>query len=71
MGIRISPGGYILTQDIVIPAGTILSQAAKEHGGRAAIEVAVGLGKDSHAWLIVPLLCIPDAPAGMIKERAQ
>lgn len=45
--------GYQTTQDIVIPAGTILRSAANERGGNVFVEAAVGFGKDFTGYLVV------------------
>lgn len=52
---------YQTTQDIVIPAGTILRQAAKERGGSGFVECVIGFGKDFTGDLVVQMH--PDAEA--------
>lgn len=42
-------------REIVIPAGTMLRQAAEERGGRAYVEAVVGLEKDFTANFVVQM----------------
>lgn len=44
---------YQVVHDIVIPAGTILRQAANERGGAGHVECAVGHGPDFTSHLVV------------------
>lgn len=44
---------YQTVYDILIPAGTILREAATERGGKACVEAAVGFGKDFTGNLVV------------------
>jgi hypothetical protein len=53
---------FVLLQDLVIPAGTVLSGAADQRGGPEAVEAVVGVGRDSHAWLVMSLGAVDDAP---------
>lgn len=55
------PTSYQTLHDIVIPAGTILRQAANERGGRGSVECPVGHGKDFTSFLVVQVH--PDAEA--------
>jgi hypothetical protein len=57
---------FVLLQDIVIPAGTVLSRAADQRGGPGSVEAVIGLGKDSHAWFNMAVACIQDVPADLI-----
>lgn len=59
---------YRLLQDLVIPAGTVFSQAARERGGKDAVEAVIGLGKDATAWLVVHTGLIPDAPDWLARQ---
>lgn len=45
--------GYQLLQDITIPAGTILREAATDRGGKEYVEAPVGFGKDFTGDLVV------------------
>lgn len=47
------PVCYQLQRDIVIPAGTILRQAAAGRGGSGSVECPVGHGKDFTSNLVV------------------
>ncbi len=57
----IDPLCYQTQADIVIPAGTILRQAANERGGRGFVEAPIGFGKDFAGNLVVQVC--PDAVA--------
>lgn len=61
---------FVLLQDVVIPAGTVLSQAADQRGGKASVEAVVGMGKDSCAWFNMPVAAIEDAPVDLIGDVA-
>jgi hypothetical protein len=41
------------TKEIVIPAGTLLTKACNEHGGKGYVETPVAIGKDFTAWLVM------------------
>jgi len=47
------PVCYQTQQDIVIPAGTILRQAANERGGKGYVECVIGFGADFTGDLVV------------------
>lgn len=47
------PTCYQIQRDIVIPAGTILRQAADQCGGRGYVECLVGHGKDFTSNFVV------------------
>lgn len=44
---------YVLTKDIIIPAGTVLARAANERGGSGYVEAVVGHGRDFASRLVV------------------
>lgn len=48
-----NPECYQLQRDIVIPAGTILRQAADQRGGSAYVECPIGHGKDFTSNFVV------------------
>lgn len=56
-----NPECYQLQRDIVIPAGTILRQAADQRGGSGYVECIVGHGRDFSSNLVVEVH--PDAEA--------
>lgn len=56
-----NPECYQLQRDIVIPAGTILRQAADQRGGRGYVECVVGHGRDFASNFVVQVH--PDAEA--------
>lgn len=56
-----NPECYQLQRDIMIPAGTILRQAADQRGGRGYVECVVGHGRDFASNFVVQLH--PDAEA--------
>ena len=63
----IDPRCYQTQVDIVIPAGTILRQAANERGGKGVVEAPIGFGKDFAGNLVVQIS--PDAVAsGVFKQ---
>lgn len=41
------------TEDIIIPAGTILGTACNERGGNNYLEAPVAIGVDFTAWLVM------------------
>ena len=59
----------VLLQDVVIPAGTVLSRAADQRGGMGAVEAVVAIGKDSSAWLVMPADADKDA-GGIVGRHA-
>jgi hypothetical protein len=61
---------FVLLQDVVIPAGTVLKRAPNERGGDDAVECVVEMGKDSTAYLNMQVAAIADAPADLIAEHA-
>lgn len=61
------PVSYRVEQDIVIPAGTILRQAADQRGGTEHVECAVGHGKDFTSFLVVQIH--PDAEASGVFKK--
>lgn len=56
-----NPVCYQVQRDIVIPAGTILRQAATERGGSGYVECPVGHGRDFTSNFVVQVH--PDAEA--------
>lgn len=58
---------YQTQRDIVIPAGTMLRQAAEQRGGVGYVECAVGHGPDFISSLVVQLH--PDAEASGVFKR--
>jgi hypothetical protein len=57
---------FILLRDLVVPAGTKLSGASNERGGQGSVEAIVAMGKDSFAWLNMPVSAVKDAPPDLI-----
>lgn len=55
LGPKRNPACLQTTQDITIPAGSILRQAANERGGNGFVEIPVGFGKDFTGYLVVQL----------------
>lgn len=49
----IDPTCYRTTRDILIPAGTVLRQAAAQRGGRGYVECGVGHNPDFMSHLVV------------------
>lgn len=62
-----NPASLQTTQDITIPAGSILRMAAKERGGSGYVEIPIGFGKDFTGFLVVQLH--PDADASGYFKR--
>lgn len=52
---------YQLKRDLVIPAGTLLTQAANERGGHTHLECSIAHGPNFTSFLVVQLH--PDAVA--------
>lgn len=64
---KLDPTCYQTQRDIVIPAGTILRQAADQRGGRGYVEAIVGHGADFTGYHVVQLH--PDAEASGIFKK--
>jgi hypothetical protein len=60
---------YVLMQDVVIPAGTVLSRAVDQRGGVNSVEAPVAMGSDSHAWFNMTVAFIGDAPVDLIAQK--
>lgn len=58
---------YQTQRDIVIPAGTILREAANERGGKAFVEAAIGFGPDFTGDLVVQVHADAEA-SGFFKQ---
>lgn len=59
---------FVLLNDVVIPAGTVLDRAPNERGGDARVEAVIGIGKDATAYFNMGVLAIEDAPDDLITE---
>ena len=57
---------FVLLQNVVIPAGTVLDGAPTNRGGNAAVEAVVAMGKDSTAYLHMSVAAVKDAPEDLI-----
>jgi hypothetical protein len=62
-----NPECYQTLRDIVIPAGTILRQAANERGGAGFLEVPIGHGKNFTSNLVVQK-CLDAETCGDFKK---
>jgi hypothetical protein len=63
-GERCPPDAYILKKDIIIPAGTIFSEAPERlELARGHIDLIIGLTNDSHGHLIYDLDPLDDGLA--------
>lgn len=67
LGPRRDPTCYRVERDIVIPAGTILRQAAEQRGGAGYVECVVGHGRDFSSYLVVQVHA--DAEASGVFRR--
>jgi hypothetical protein len=59
---------YVTQEDIVIPKGTILKNAANERGGSSYVEGVIGLGPDFSGWFVVQF-CNDAIASGKLKEQ--
>ena len=57
---------FVLLQDVIIPAGTVLSTAPLNRGGLSSVEAIIGMGKDSTAYFNMSISAIEDAPKELI-----
>lgn len=61
---------FVLTRDLVVPAGTVLSRTPDRRAfAGGSVEACVAVGRDSHAWLVMGVGCVEDAPPGLIVPR--
>lgn len=64
---KTDPICYQTTRDIILPAGTILRQAADERGGKGHVETPIGFGDFFTGHLVVQIH--PDAVASGIFKK--
>lgn len=65
-----SPVSYQLQRDIVIPAGTILRQAADQRGGVGYVECPIGHGRDFSSNFVVQVHADAEASGDFKKVTA-
>lgn len=52
---KVSKDCYVTVRDIVVPAGTVMRQAAKERGGKGFVECGVGHGQGCMSYIVIEM----------------